>query len=183
MFGKSSDMQLINQALKGSERSWVKLVKRYEARVYNYALRHCSLHDDALDLTQDVFLAVYRNLPNYRGDSSFATWLFRIVANRGTDLFRKKNRTPDGDDEATQWLADPHTPEGQFENDRRNSAIRDLLQSLHEDQRIVVEMKFFQHFTFEEIATLLGVSTNTVKSRLYAALQKLRNTMEVSHVV
>lgn len=183
LFGKQSDKNLICKALEGSERSWLTLVKRYESRVYNYALRLSRNQDDAMELMQEVFLSVYRNLANFRGDSSFSTWLFRIAANRSTDMFRKQQRTPEGCDKDLETIIDDQSPTDELEMAQQNYSIRKLMASLPEDQRIVIELKFFQHFSFDEIAQQTGISPNTAKSRLYAALKKLRQTTEVKHVI
>ena len=91
---QETDEKLITKALQGKERAWVKLVKRYEKRIYNYALRMTGATDEAMDLVQEIFISVYRNLPNYRGEGVFAAWLFRIASNRCTDFLRKRARNP-----------------------------------------------------------------------------------------
>ena len=177
MIGRKSDEQLIKSALEGSERAWLSLVKRYEKRLYNHALRMVGNADDAMDLLQDVLLSVYRNLENFRGDAPFGAWVFRIATFRCTDHLRRKKpqilefeELPDADRN--------NNPASGFENARSNRAIIGLLARLPNDQRQVIELKFFQHFTFEEIAGQLGISSNTAKSRLYAALKKLRGSHE-----
>ena len=82
MFTRKTDDQLIKSAIAGSERAWLQLVKRYEKRVYNYALRMSGNKDDAMDIMQDVLMSVYRNLMSYRGDGEFLAWLLRIVSLR-----------------------------------------------------------------------------------------------------
>lgn len=76
MLPNVSDETLVKRALAGSDGAWTKLVRRYERRIYNYALRMVGHQDDAYDLMQEVFLGVYRNLSGYRGDGVFAAWLF-----------------------------------------------------------------------------------------------------------
>jgi len=185
MFLTDSDQQLINKALDGSQKAWVKLVRRYESRVYNYCLRMSGSNSEAMDLMQEVFLAVYRNLPNFRGQSQFLTWLFRIAANKSTDWLRSRHRVPTHS--ADEFSADLHesgeSPHQSMQAAQTNRYIMQSLGVLPQEQRIVVELKFFQHFTFEEIAAQLGISTNTAKTRLYTALKKLKGQMEVQHAV
>lgn len=183
IFPPETDARLIKKALSGSQRAWVNLVTRYEERVYNYALRMTRNSNDAMDLMQDVFLTVFRSLPNYRGDSAFNTWLFRIIANRTTDFYRKQQRQPGMDSVDVDTLSATGGPMESFSHLQRNQAIKALLDQLPGEQRIVVELKFFQHFTFEEIAGQLGLSPNTIKSRLYAAMKKLKTALEVSHAI
>lgn len=172
-FERQDDSKLIARALKGSEKAWLTLVKRYERRVYNYGLRISGHPDDAMDIMQDTFLAVYRNLQSYRGDGSFAAWLFRIAVFRATDLLRKKKLSTEPFEEATDARSGVE-PEANVFHEDTNSHILKMLENLSNDARQIVELKFFQHFTFDEIAGQLGISTNTAKSRLYSSLKKMK---------
>ena len=78
-----SDERLIAKALNGHETAWVKLVKRYEKRIYNHCLRMTGATDEAMDIVQEVFISVFRNLPNYRGDGVFPAWIFRGQGRNG----------------------------------------------------------------------------------------------------
>ena len=150
------------------------MVKRYERRVYNYALRMVRHPDDALDLMQEVFLGVYRNLATYRGDGVFPAWLFRIASYRCTDLLRRRRDMAPYDDCAAVATAPDCDPVQATERSHANRHIKAALATLPAEQRHVVELKFFQSFTFEDIAAQLGISPNTAKTRLYSALRKLR---------
>ncbi len=186
MLFNDSDEHLINKALDGSQRAWVKLVRRYESRVYNYCVRMCGSSSEAMDLMQEVFLAVYRNLPNFRGQSQFITWLFRIAANKSTDWLRAKHRIPtfEATEVTPEHKVTHQTPMHQIQTSQSNEQIMQSLAQLPDEQRQVVELKFFQHFTFDEISMQLGISANTAKTRLYAALKKLKHQLEeVHHVV
>lgn len=182
MFAQRSDEELIRQALGGSERAWLKLVKRHEQRLYNYALRLSGNPDDAMDIMQDVLVSVYRNLQSFRGESLFSTWLFRIASFRCTDYFRRRNWHTSGVDDMDHIPG----PEGEGEPEsiltaaEDNAGVLHLMSLLPPDQRLVVELKFFQHFTFDEIAGQLGISPNTAKTRLYAALARMRKQSRLS---
>jgi RNA polymerase sigma-70 factor (ECF subfamily) len=190
LFTAASDEILISKALDGSQRSWERLVRRHETMVYNYCLRMTRNTSDARDLLQEVFLAVYRHLPSYRNEGQFKGWMMRIAANKTMDLLRLRQRSPKtSTDEAAdaavlQWQApDYHNPDQVYEQNTDKRRILALLQALPPEQRLVVELKFFQHCTFEEIAAQTSTPVNTVKSRLYASLQKLKDTLEERHVV
>lgn len=185
MFGRNSktpDDELIRRALEGSERAWLAIVKRYEGRLYNYALRMSGNPDDAMDILQDVLMSVYRNLSSFRGDSRFSTWLFRIASFRSTDYFRRKKwQTGHLEDEGEP--EDPNesnAPEHSLAAAEDNQGIARLMSILPAEQRHVIELKYFQHFTFDEIAGQLGISPNTAKTRLYAALEKMRTKSAMS---
>lgn len=174
MFSRKTDEQLIKSAIDGSERAWLTLVKRYEKRVYNYSLRLSGNTDDAMDILQDVLLSVYRNLSNYRGDGVFVAWLFRIASFRCVDHFRKKrfHQSTEGLELMDESAA--YEPDVNLASAQSNRDMSELMAGLPLDQRQVVELKYFQHFTFDEIGGQLGISSNTAKTRLYAALGKLK---------
>ena len=189
MFEKT-DEQLVQSVLQGHKRSWLNLVKRFESPVYNYSLRMTGNADDAMDLMQEVFLGVYRNLHRFRGDAKFSSWLFRIAHNKAVDLNRRKQLLRvqrSGDDEVDELERLP--ADRQFEPERRlseeelNNQIVAMLASLPLEQRLIVEMKVFQTMTFEEIAQLQDISVNTAKTRFYTALRKLKVVSEENHVV
>ena len=178
MLGTLSDETLVARAVAGSNSAWNKLVKRYEKRVYNYALRMVGHPDDAFDVMQEVFIGVHRNLAGFRGDAAFTSWLFRIANFRCTDYLRRK-RPHDEFDERTMVTDASIGPEDATFATHANQQIAAALGTLPEEQRQVVELKFFQHFTFEDIAGQLGISPNTAKTRLYSALRKLREANEL----
>lgn len=179
---KRSDESLISKALDGDERAWQQLVSRYQSVLYYYSLRLLGDPDDARDLLQDVFVVLCRNLAQFRGDSSFKTWLFGIANYRAMDMLRKRKPVADLDDHPE--IVDTELPshEHQLSSEQTERLIRQHLIKLPPEQRLVVELRFYQQFTFDEIAVQLAVSSNTVKSRFYAALDKLKTQLEVHDV-
>ncbi|MES3007483.1 MAG: sigma-70 family RNA polymerase sigma factor [Pseudomonadota bacterium] len=191
----SHDESLISDALEGSARAWEALVKRYEARVYNFSLRLMGSQTDALDLMQEVFLGVFRNLHRFRGESLFTTWMFRIAHNKAVDMNRRRRLfsehdfygQQDADDEDSdpfeQFSSDhpQQDPAVRFSEERSNNDINRYLAALSWDQRLIVELKVFQSHTFEEIAELQSIPANTAKTRFYSALKKIRGLMEQEH--
>jgi RNA polymerase sigma-70 factor (ECF subfamily) len=182
-----SDETLIKQVLNGKKSAWVTLVKRYEKHLFNYAMRMVSNPDDAMDLMQDVFMAVFRNLSSFKGDCPFKGWLFKIAYYRSIEFYRKRKPAQSLDDAPVQ-IDEPENscPVHHAVHMQQSSALYQALSTLPINQKLVVEMKFFQHATFDEIAVQLGISVNTVKSRLYSALDKLKvrleDTLELEHV-
>ena len=185
------DEALIAAALAGSPHAWEKLVKRYESRVFNQGLRLMGNPSDAMDLLQEVFLGVYRNLHRFRGDAKFSSWLFRIAHNKAIDLSRRKRllagTPPNAEGEADPLESVPadrqHEPEISLMHSELNQRIVERLNQLPLAQRLVVELKVFQSMTFEEIADMQDISENTAKTRFYAALKKLKQTTEDEHVL
>lgn len=174
MFKRSDDV-LITQALAGKKSAWIALVKRYEKSIFNYALRMVNNHADAMDLMQDIFVALFRNLHTFRAESPFKGWLFKIAHYRCIEFYRKKRPMQSLDDvpEPLDEYSN-ECPEQLLVDQQQNSVLMQAMQRLPIKQKLVVELKFFQQCTFEDIAQQLGISTNTAKSQLYSALDKLK---------
>ncbi len=186
------DEALIAAALNGSAHAWEKLVKRFESRVYNLGLRLTGNPTDAMDLMQEVFLGVYRNLHRFRGDAKFSSWLFRIAHNKAVDMSRRKRlmtSQPRASNEEDVDIFDTFAgeardePENKLNEAELNKRITKLLTILPLDQRMVVELKVFQSLTFDEIAIMQEISENTAKTRFYTALKKLKEIAEEYHVL
>lgn len=177
----TSDEVLVQQALKHHKQAWLKLIKRYEGLVYNYAYRMLGNADDARDLLQEVFIAVYKNLETWRGDSSFKSWLMVIARNRCIEHYRRRrDYGSEAELDATASEDEWHDPEKVYASQQQGRQLQHAMQGLPLEQKEVVEMKFFQHLKLTEIAEQLGISTNTAKSRLYSGVEKLKSTLEVS---
>ena len=186
------DEALIAAALNGSAYAWDRLVRRYEERIYNLGLRLTGNRSDAMDLLQEVFLGVYRNLHRFRGDAKFSSWIFRIAHNKAVDLNRRRRLLMPaghrGEDEAGGDYEDfagdaADEPDVRVSAEQSNRRIVAMLLQLPLEQRLVVELKIYQSLTFEEIAEMQDISTNTAKTRFYAALKKLRAATEESDVL
>ena len=180
-----NDERLIKKALNGHEAAWVKLVKRYEKRIYNHCLRMTGATDEAMDIVQEVFISVFRNLPNYRGDGVFPAWLFRIATNRCTDFLRKRNNNPlaNSNDAAEDSLLSTQIAEQDLHRTQSNRSVIKLLGCLTLEQRQVIELKVFQNMTFDDIEHFTGLSANTAKTRFYSALKKIKENPEIAHAI
>lgn len=184
MFTSPSDRSLVIKALNGKEDAWEKLINRYQRRIYNFALRMTSNREDAMDLMQEIFLSVYRNLAGFSQRAAFSAWIFKIASNRAVDFFRKKRPVDSLPMEETFEDPSPRVnPMSSLMRHESNRAVMSLLEQLSQEQRLVVELKFFQEQTFEEMSENLGVSSNTLKSRLYGALKKIKALPEVAHAL
>lgn len=186
------DEALIAAALKGSAYAWEKLVKRYESKIYNHGLRLTGNSSDAMDLMQEVFLGVYRNLHRFRGDAKFSSWIFRIAHNKSVDMNRRKRlmTAPPkffAEDDADEFAKFPGKtelePDNRLGNQEQNVRVLKMLGELSSDQRSIVELKIFQSLTFDEIAVLQDISANTAKTRFYSALKKLKVVSEEQDVL
>ncbi len=174
-----SDERLVRRALENNKQAWLQLVQRYEGLVFNYALRMSGSRDDAMDLMQDVFLSLFRNLAGWRGESSFKNWLMKIAHHRCIEHFRRRREFADEHDfEQQESELDWHNPEAVYQGQQRTQKLVAAMQELPLEQRIVVELKFFQHLKLQEMSQQLDVPLNTVKSRLYKAVERLQQLVE-----
>ena len=186
------DAALIAAALNGSAFAWEKLVKRHESKVYNLGLRLTGNNSDAMDLLQEVFLGVYRNLHRFRGDAKFSSWFFRIAHNKAVDMNRRKRlmtTQSSGNDQHDKDIFESiandskDEPDSKLGEQQQNNQISKMLAILPLEQRLIVELKVFQSQTFDEIADMQEISVNTAKTRFYTALKKLKVVSEENHVV
>jgi RNA polymerase sigma-70 factor (ECF subfamily) len=175
IFRAVEDADLIQQAARGGVEAFNLLVSRWEKRVYNYLLRITANREDALDLTQDVFLKAYQNLRKLDDPGRFAPWLYRIAHNEAYSMFRK--RRPEIDVEEVQPEASETgiTVGGSSVFPIELSlAVASALRRLSPEQRESVVLKIYQGFKFEEMAEILSCPVSTIKSRLYTALELLK---------
>jgi RNA polymerase sigma-70 factor, ECF subfamily len=175
IFRAVEDADLIRQAARGSVESFNLLVSRWEKRVYNYLLRVTANREDALDLTQDVFLKAYQNLRKLDDTARFAPWLYRIAHNEAYSMFRKRRPEVDVEDMEPEAIGTKVTVGGSSVFPVELSlAVASALGRLTPEQREAVVLKVYQGFKFEEMAEILSCPVSTVKSRLYTALDLLK---------
>ncbi len=171
IFREVEDRDLIAKARRGDVEAYNLLVSRWEKRVFNYLLRLVSNREDALDVSQDVFLKAYQNLPKLGNPEKLAGWLFRIAHNEAFSLLRRKS--PE-----SEWAGEPRPAASAHLLPLELSlAVESALKRLSTDQREAVLLKVYQGFKFEEMAEILECPVSTVKSRLYTALELLKTAL------
>lgn len=184
---QASDYDLITASKLGDEQSFNVLLMKYGARVHNHCRRMVDDEADCADLTQEVFLKVFRNLATYEHAYSFYTWLYRITVNTCIDHMRKKRRrisevslthadfSERWDSESEQEIADDSfCPEERMMNLELGAEITKAMEKLPPRLRSYIILKDVEGFTYSEIATVFDCSPGTVKSSLFNARQKLK---------
>lgn len=174
IFREVEDRDLILRAQRGDVDAYNLLVSRWEKRVFNYLLRLVRNREDALDLCQDVLLKAYQNLRKLEDPARFGAWMFRIAHNEAYSMLRRKK--PEDDLETAQFDA-PSMPGGHMLPVETALAVDAALRRLTEEQREAVVLKVYQGFKFEEMSEILGCPLSTVKSRLYTALELLKDAL------
>ena len=185
------EKKLISLAQKGNQSAFEQLLDRYQKSVFHQALRLLNNPEDAADVTQEVFLKAWKNLPNFRGESGFATWLYRLTDNAAIDLLRREKKrrgdsSLDDEDGVVIFTADPSpTPHQAIEEKELQQAVADGLTQLTEEHRRILVLREVNGLSYEDIGSILNLSVGTVKSRLARArislikiLQKQGNFFE-----
>ena len=174
---------LIQRAQKGDQEAFAVLVTEHQRYVYNLALRLLKDEQEALDLAQETFVRAWMALPNFRGQSQFRTWVYRITTNlcynRLPNLRRSLNEL--GDDIITDL---PET-EVHSDNPAHSVEFRELRASLHraidqldENYRLLISLRYQNELSYEEIANILNLPLGTVKTGLFRAKDHLRRALE-----
>lgn len=180
----SADWALVQQCAVGDEEACTRLVTDHQRMVYQLALHLLGDPQEALDVSQEVFLRVFRTLAQFRGQSTLRTWIYRIVVNQASNRqrwWRRRRRSQ-------QVALDEHTathgelaearafaqPDSVLAQHEAAARVWGALDALPFDQRAVVVLREIDGLSYEEIATSLGVAVGTVKSRLARARESLR---------
>ncbi|MEZ5401728.1 MAG: RNA polymerase sigma factor [Bryobacteraceae bacterium] len=172
IFREVEDRDLVGQARRGNVDAYNQLVSRWERRVYNYVVRLLGSREDALDITQDVFLKAWQNLAKLEDPAKFSSWLYRIAHNEAFSLLRKSR--PDGEE---LFEPAPPSPGPRMLPMETSLAVTAALARLSAEQKEAVVLKVYEGFKFEEIAEILGCPASTVKSRVYTGLEVLKSAL------
>lgn len=168
----SSDAELVQRCIQGDQQAWADVVRLFSRRIYNLAYRFTSSHAAAEDLTQEVFIRVYRSLQQYdSGLGDLSNWLMRLARNLIIDDYRKRQRTPtdSGDDLADHEYHLPaacDSPQRSLERQERRLQVLAAIDKLSPDLRECVILRDIEELTYQEIVDLLKIPEGTVKSRI-----------------
>ena len=183
----SREAALIERCAAGDEAACAELVGAHQRMVYNLALHLLGDRDEALDLSQEVFLRVFRTLAGFRGQSALRTWIYRIVVNQARNRqrwWRRRHRAEQVSlDEHVQQFGDleskndPSTPDRMLARKETATRIWTALDHLPFDQRTALILREIDGLRYDEIAFSLGIAVGTVKSRLTRARQALREEL------
>jgi RNA polymerase sigma-70 factor, ECF subfamily len=179
------DDELVRRILAGEEELFEMLVRRYQGRILSHVARMIGSRDDALDLTQEIFLKVFQALDRYNPEFKFSTWLFRISGNAAIDQLRKKRpRTVplettdvDGKVSSPEYKTDDLDPFGQLRNLQRGDAIAAAIAELPEEFRELITLRHFTGLSYEEIADVKNMPLGTVKNKLFRARAVLKERL------
>ena len=170
------DNQLVARFQRGDEAAFDLLVEAHRRRIYSLVCRLTSLAE-ADDLAQEVFIAAYKALPGFRGESAFSTWIYRIAVHVCSHHLRKRRLdTTDLDDQEIDWDRG-HDPERTAISTELQRNVRTAIEGLPYKLRLVVVLRDMQGLNYEEIAQVVGCPIGTVRSRLHYATQRLADCL------
>lgn len=174
----SSDQELVERVQNGDKRAFDLLVLKYQYKVMGLIGRYVSDKHEVMDVAQESFIKAYRAIGNFRGDSAFYTWLYRIAVNTAKNYLVGRNRRPpssdvalDDEEEYTVFdaLADVDTPEATLNKDRLEAAIYETINELPEELKTAIRLREFDGMSYEDIAHVMGCPVGTVRSRIFRA--------------
>lgn len=179
---REEEQALIARAAGGDADAFEPLVRENQTRVYNLALRIVGNETDACDAAQEAFLRADTSLKDFRGDSRFSVWLYRLTNNVCIDFLRRERRhavvslsveDEDGEPAEVQIPDDRFSPEAELEKKELRRAVGEALAALPEDYRRILSLREVGGLSYDELADILDLETGTVKSRLNRARKKL----------
>ncbi|MGB2869812.1 MAG: sigma-70 family RNA polymerase sigma factor [Bacteroidota bacterium] len=179
------DFTLIRAFQQGHDRSFEDLVRRYQRQVGNIIYLTLGGREEIQDLTQEVFIRVHKALPKFEFDSSFFSWVYRITMNLCIDEIRRRKIKrvlsleflTEGTLEKEKKSKEIVTAADDVLADEKRSVILSALQELSTEQRQIVIMREYEDLSYNEIAEILGISLQAVKSRLFRAREELRQLL------
>lgn len=173
-----TDQQLVERVQKGDKRAFDLLVLKYQHKMISVVGRYIHDSHEVYDVVQEAFIKAYRALGNFRGDSQFYTWLYRIAINTAKNYLVSRGRRPpatDVDAEEAEYysgsdmLKDVDTPENNLFRDELQATVDQAIRELPEDLRTAVTLRELEGLSYEEIAEVMGCPVGTVRSRIFRA--------------
>jgi RNA polymerase sigma-70 factor (ECF subfamily) len=179
----TGDLALVRRVQAGERSAYDLLVLKYQHKVVKLVMRYMRNPADAEEVAQEAFIKAYRALPNFRGDSAFYTWLYRIAINTAKNALVARDRNPvaleldaphaEEGSELTSRLRDPDTPEGLALTEEIRSIVQSAMGELPEDLRTAIMLRELEGLSYEEIAATMACPVGTVRSRIFRAREAI----------
>ena len=178
-----SDLSLVRRVQRGDKGAFDVLVLKYQHKLVKLVTRYVRNPAEAEDIAQEAFIKAYRALPQFRGDSAFYTWLYRIAINTAKNAVVSRDRSPvdydfdrDSIDESYDMqgrLKDSETPEGLVLTDEIRQTVNAAIEGLPEDLRTAIVLRELEGLSYEQIAATMGCPVGTVRSRIFRAREAI----------
>jgi RNA polymerase sigma-70 factor (ECF subfamily) len=183
MSADASDLSLVRRVQRGDKGAFDALVLKYQHKLVKLVMRYVRNPAEAEDIAQEAFIKAYRALPQFRGDSAFYTWLYRIAINTAKNAVVSRDRSPieydldrhhsDESYEMQGRMKDSETPEGLVLTDEIRSTVNAAIDALPEDLRTAIVLRELEGLSYEEIAAAMDCPVGTVRSRIFRAREAI----------
>jgi RNA polymerase sigma-70 factor (ECF subfamily) len=183
MSADASDISLVRRVQRGDKGAFDALVLKYQHKVIKLVMRYVRSPAEAEDIAQEAFIKAYRALPQFRGDSAFYTWLYRIAINTAKNAVVSRDRSPidfeldlQNPDESYEMhgrLKDSETPEALAMTDEIRATVNSAIDALPEDLRTAIVLRELEGLSYEEIAATMDCPVGTVRSRIFRAREAI----------
>ena len=178
MVTRETDQQLVERAQKGDNRAFDLLVRKYQHKIIGLIILYVHDHSEVHDVAQEAFIKAYRALGNFRSESAFYTWMYRIAINTAKNHLVSRSRRPPGHDvdisdaeivDQSGRLADSETPEASIARDQLEAAVYEAIENLPDDLRTAITLRELDGLAYEDIAQVMQCPVGTVRSRIFRA--------------
>ena len=186
----SEDYELVKNALSNSNQAYTLLMERYRDSIFHTMLKMVRNHEDAEDLTIEAFGKAFQKLPTYSPSFAFSTWLFKIATNNCIDFIRKQRMKITSIDEPTNEDSDVNfgrllkanslNPEEHYMMEQRSRVLRNMMDKLKGNYRQMIEMRYFDEMSYQEISEKMNLPIGTVKAQLFRAKELLMEIFKSS---
>ena len=183
----NSDQYLVERVQRGDKKAFDILVRKYQHKLAKLISRYVYDPSEVMDVVQETFLKAYRAIPNFRGDSAFYTWLYRIGVNTAKNYLIAQGRKPPSVDidaeEAEQYegesdLKEYATPEGMLLREEIEKTVFDTIENLPDDLRKAIVLRELEGLSYEEIAEAMQCPVGTVRSRIFRAREAINEKLK-----
>jgi len=182
LMSKTTDAELVERVQRGDKRAFDLLVSKYQSKIFSIISRFISDHAEVNDVAQDTFIKAYRALPNFRGESLFYTWIYRIAVNTAKNYLTARGRRPPASDidsqdaenyGVTTALSENASPEKLMMRDQLKKVIFDTIDDLPHDLKKAITLREMDGLSYEEIAESMDCPVGTVRSRIFRAREAI----------
>lgn len=176
--------ELVQKLRQGDPQAFNRLITDYQKKMYNLALNYVKQEEEAKDLTQDIFVTVYRSISKLRDETKFVAWLYQVAINHCRNRYKRLQRkgyfSSDSidDTESTIQLSSGASPEKELERNRTISIVQETIAALPESEKEIILLRDIQELSYDEISTILNVPLGTVKSKLNRARSALKDRLK-----
>lgn len=177
-----TDQQIVEKVQRGDKNAFGLLVTKYQHKVAHLVSRYVKNSGDVADVTQEAFIKAYRALPNFRGESAFYTWLYRIAVNSAKNYLVAQGRKPPASDvdaeeadyyDGSDALKEQNSPERSLMSEELEKVLFDALDKLPEDLRMAITLRELEGLSYEDIANVMDCPVGTVRSRIFRAREAI----------